>query len=147
MNEKFRQDALKAHNQYRAKHGVPKLILNDKLCEVAQAWAAHIGEKGVMEHSTSSDYGENIYWSSEDPADVNGEEAVEDWYSEIKDFDWGTMKYHRRTGHFTQIIWKETVELGIAKAEGKDGTTYVVANYYPAGNVTGEYKNNIFPAK
>jgi hypothetical protein len=50
-------------------------------------------------------------------------------------------------GHFTQVIWKESTELGIAKAKGKNGSTYIVANYNPGGNMMGDYKDNVFPLK
>lgn len=51
-----------------------------------------------------------------------------------------------RTGHFTQVVWKESVELGIGKADiDKDGMkcTYVVGRYRPAGNMMGDYAKNV----
>lgn len=50
-------------------------------------------------------------------------------------------------GHFTQIVWKDSKEFGIAKALGSDGSTYVVANYEPAGNYIGQYDKNVSKAK
>ena len=50
------------------------------------------------------------------------------------------------TGHFTQVVWKESVELGIGKADiDRDGMkcTYVVARYRPAGNMRGDYVENV----
>ena len=50
------------------------------------------------------------------------------------------------TGHFTQVVWKESVELGIGKADiDKDGMrcTYVVGRYKPAGNMMGDYAENV----
>ncbi len=47
-------------------------------------------------------------------------------------------------GHFTQIVWKDTKELGIGRFEPKPGTVIVVVNCAPAGNVIGEYENNVF---
>lgn len=42
------------------------------------------------------------------------------------------------TNHFTQLVWKESTELGIGKASNKqsDGTTctFIVARYKPQGN-------------
>ena len=53
-----------------------------------------------------------------------------------------------KIGHFTQIVWKGTTKLGIAKASTttkKNGfyATYVVAQYSPAGNVRGRYRANV----
>ena len=52
------------------------------------------------------------------------------------------------TGHFTQVVWKNTQKLGIAKAKSpKSGKIIVVANYEPAGNWIGQYKDNVPPPK
>ena len=49
-------------------------------------------------------------------------------------------------GHFTQVVWKNTQKLGIAKAKSpKSGKIIVVANYEPAGNWIGQYKDNVPP--
>lgn len=48
-----------------------------------------------------------------------------------------------KIGHFTQVVWKDTKELGIAKATGKKGGTYVVANYNPSGNFIGKFSENV----
>lgn len=54
------------------------------------------------------------------------------------------------TGHFTQVVWKGSTNLGIGRAE-KDTVYqgfnlkcgYIVARYKPAGNVRGEYTENV----
>jgi len=48
-------------------------------------------------------------------------------------------------GHFTQVVWKGSTELGIGKASGRNGGTFVVANYNPPGNFGGQYNQNVFP--
>lgn len=45
-------------------------------------------------------------------------------------------------GHFTQIIWKNTTEMGIAMAK-RDGTCVVVACYHPRGNIVGQFTENV----
>ena len=48
------------------------------------------------------------------------------------------------TGHFTQLVWKESKEHCIALAKTEDGNTvYVAANYFPPGNFVGKYKENV----
>ena len=50
------------------------------------------------------------------------------------------------TGHFTQVVWKGSQEIGVGRAKSRDGTKwYIVTNYYPAGNYVGEYKSNVLP--
>ena len=48
-------------------------------------------------------------------------------------------------GHFTQIVWKGSTELGIGKAQTRDGKWLVVANYHPAGNFIGRNGENVLP--
>ena len=50
------------------------------------------------------------------------------------------------TGHFTQVVWKASMVLGIGLAEGtKNGMkcAYIVARYKPAGNQAGQYQQNV----
>jgi len=136
----FLQAALKAHNDYRKKHGAKPLTLSPDLCKVAQAWANHCAEADMMAHSENG-YGENIHWSSGIVTD--GKAPVDHWYSEVKDFDFKNGDYQKGTGHFSQIVWNSSKELGIARATAKKGGTYVVANYNPAGNYLGKHKENV----
>ena len=57
----------------------------------------------------------------------------------------GSVK--RGTGHFTQIVWKESTEFGIGRATGKSKEgkfcTYIVGRYRPPGNFRGRYKTNV----
>jgi len=48
-------------------------------------------------------------------------------------------------GHFTQVVWKGSTELGIAWARAPGGACYCVANYRPAGNMMGDFENNVLP--
>ncbi|XP_021963655.1 Golgi-associated plant pathogenesis-related protein 1 isoform X2 [Folsomia candida] len=136
------EQAVRAHNFYRKKHGVSKLSLNDDLCKVAQAWANKCAADEKMQHSQNG-FGENIHWCSGDVE--NGKSPVRHWYSEVKEYDYKKdADFQKGTGHFTQVVWKDTKELGIAKAKGvKEGGTYVVAIYNPAGNLMGKLKDNV----
>ena len=42
----FEEDCLKAHNEYRAKHGVPSLKWNSQLRDDAQKWANTLAQRG-----------------------------------------------------------------------------------------------------
>ncbi|XP_043220693.1 protein PRY1-like [Amphibalanus amphitrite] len=145
--EDFAEECLKAHNEYRKKHGVPSLKLNKKMCKYSQQWADTIAEKDKMEHRQDKKYGENIFcvWSDDPKFKVNGREAVESWYSEIKDhkFDVEPKAGVMKSGHFSQVVWKESKELGVGKARSKSGKIMVVANYDPAGNFIGDFTKNV----
>lgn len=91
--------------------------------------------------------GENVAnkWSSEG-ADMSGEEVTEMWYSEISNYSFSGGN-SQNTGHFTQVVWKSTQEMGIGKAKSDDGKVIVVANYRPPGNMMGMFNENVLPAK
>ena len=70
---------------------------------------------------------------------------TESWYQEIQKYDFSNRRnYQPGTGHFTQIVWKNSEEVGFGRAQGTS-MNFAVAMYYPAGNYLGEYETNIFP--
>lgn len=72
---------------------------------------------------------------------------TESWYKENQKYDYHSRQvYQSGTGHFTQIIWKNTQEVGFARAQN-GSMHYAVAMYYPAGNFIGEFDKNVFPSR
>lgn len=141
----FAEDSLQWHNHYRSIHGVPPLKLSPELCRYAEEWAKNIAASENFRHRPNNKYGENIYmeWSSDPNSKVSGQKAVDSWYSEIKYHQFGREPTSLKSGHFTQVIWKESRELGVAYSRSKSGKIFVVANYNPAGNMLGSFKNNV----
>ncbi|XP_056625908.1 Golgi-associated plant pathogenesis-related protein 1 [Triplophysa dalaica] len=143
-DESFKKEFLETHNEYRRKHQAPDLILSDTLCASAQLWADHIFKVKRLEHSATEN-GENIFFvSSSEPKKLTGKEPVEHWYSEIKDYNFEKSGYQENTGHFTQVVWKSTKEIGVGLAT--DGREFcVVGEYSPSGNITnsGYYEENV----
>uniref|UniRef100_A0A8C7WRH2 SCP domain-containing protein n=1 Tax=Oryzias sinensis TaxID=183150 RepID=A0A8C7WRH2_9TELE len=137
---------LNAHNAYRALHGAPPLTYNKELCDEAQKWADECLKTRTLGHSDTKD-GENVYYTSGSPSvTVTGKDAVDEWYSEIKDYNFKTSGFQSGTGHFTQVVWKESKELGLGMAT--DGrTAFVVGQYRPPGNFTnpGQFEANVLP--
>ncbi len=49
-------------------------------------------------------------------------------------------------GHFTQLIWYRSIQLGIGIGfTSNNNSAYVVAMYHPPGNVVGEFAQNVLP--
>ncbi|MDJ0620207.1 MAG: CAP family protein [Calothrix sp. MO_192.B10] len=143
----FRQEALSRHNTLRQTHGSPALGEDSELNNLAQEWAEHLANKGVMEHRPNNPYGENIYyaWSSQPGFDVNGEVPVQAWYDEEQYYNYNQPGFSSQTGHFTQVVWKNSTKLGCGKAKSADGKVFVVCNYDPPGNVQGQFPENVLP--
>ena len=144
----FQKSALDAHNNYRTKHHVGKLVLNQELCDIAQKYAQELARTGNFAHSNASFHGDNMgenlfacYGMK-----ITGKMMTDDWYDEISQYDFNNPGYISGTGHFTQVIWKESKQVGFGFAQARDGYYYGVANYYPAGNFIGEFEDNVFEA-
>lgn len=138
------QTALDFHNKVRADVGTSPLQWSAELAKYAQAWADHLAEEGCdMQHRPydgewAQKYGENIFWGSASNFTVLN--ASESWYDEIKDYKHGVLNESNwyNTGHYTQMVWKNTTHVGIGISRCKDGGIIIVANYNPPGNYMGE---------
>ena len=102
-----------------------------------------------FQHRSDSRFGENIFssWTSVQEAVSQveaGEAAVESWYQEMKQYQFGSRSGSPGTGHFSQLVWAGSERLGVGVAVNK-GKVIVVANYDPPGNIVGKYAENVPP--
>jgi len=121
---------------------------------VAQTYSKKIGAEGQLTHSSTS-YGENLYESIASSGTPNAEAlmvaSVDAWWKEVKDYKGMKNSDFLKTGHFTQVVWKESSKLGMgiaisAKEQCGNGfEAYVVGNYNPRGNMQDEesYGKNV----
>ena len=90
----------------------------------------------LIEHATRSDLS--------DP----GGAATNSWVSEEKNYNFASGGFGMNTGHFTQVVWKSSTQLGCCVARGCTGQwkTVVVCQYTPPGNFQGQFQANVLPA-
>ena len=50
---------------------------------------------------------------------VEGAEPVEHWYGEGVNHCFGKEPNTLKTGHFTQVVWKDSRELGVGMAKNR----------------------------
>ncbi|MEJ5227248.1 CAP domain-containing protein [Thermodesulfovibrio sp.] len=133
-----REEMLSEHNKWRTLVGVPPLRWSTFLEEMAKDWAYKLSSiyNCRMIHR-SSDYGENIYWSN---FPSSPKKIVTFWANERFDYDYSTnkCKANKQCGHYTQLVWRDTREVGCGKARCSRGEEIWVCNYYPEGNITGK---------
>ena len=133
---------LSAHNRYRKLHGVTPVVWSEKIAASALAYA-----KTCPSGHSASVYGENLSWASYG-MDINL--VVKKWYDEEPLYDYGNSGYIVGVGHFTQIVWKETTEIGCARVTGCGPENSLRANiwvcqYSPPGNYRSLFSENVLP--
>ncbi|MCR8558991.1 CAP family protein [Mucilaginibacter sp. BJC16-A38] len=129
------QSILDHHNKIRKEVGSPPLTWSTQLAAYAQQWADHLASTNTFSHRPDNKNGENIFMGSSGYTALN---ASENWYSEIKAYKYEKFTGKGGTGHYTQMVWKNTTQIGVGVAIAANGDIYVVANYSPPGNYIGE---------
>ena len=137
-----------AHNNVRATVGVPPLRWNATLAATAQQWASACVDQalptGMIDHnagrSTGYPYyvGENTFASAGSTA--NPAQAVAAWAAEASQYDYASNTCSGVCGHYTQVVWRSTVEVGcgFAVCPNLQFSASLVCNYGPGGNVGGQ---------
>ena len=145
----FRKEALSVHNDYRSNHNAPPLKLNSKLNDIAQNYAEQLAKKDTMVHSKNKmdgqDLGENLFMCG--GYMITGKDMTKSWYDEIYDYNFKKPDFKSGTGHFTQVVWVGSKEVGFGAAQSESGNYYGVANYFPPGNYIGEFEENVLRKK
>jgi hypothetical protein len=121
---------------------------NDALAQRAQDWANNC----LDQHSTQyfreqPEYtvGENLFhsWSLISYPKLNLQHYIDVWFNEIAlgvDLNIiGNFVFSELNGHFTEMIWANTNQIGCGFSQYKDGkfNTLVVCHYGRAGNIEG----------
>jgi hypothetical protein len=141
----FNQRLLAAHNAERAAVGVAPMAWNAQLAADARAWADELAATGRFEHSPDQPgqepQGENLWAGT--PRAFAPEAMVRLWLVEKKDYQPGIFPNNSRSGdvekvgHYTQLIWRSSRQVGCATAVGRD-EEFLVCRYSEAGNVMGQ---------
>lgn len=133
--DSFGKSLLSATNKLRAKHGSPPMKWSPEAASKAQEWAAHLAKSGTLQHGNHKGMGQNLAYKM--GQELSAGEFANMWYEEISDYDFNRPGFRSSTGHFTQMVWKSSTEMGAAIVT-QGNRAYVVANYIPPGNITNE---------
>ncbi|ODM98531.1 Golgi-associated plant pathogenesis-related protein 1 [Orchesella cincta] len=113
--KEYQRAGLEQHNMYRARHGVPDMIMSVVLNDLAERCA-----QWMVDHVKAA------------------KGAADAFYAEITTWNF----YHPKGifSHFGQAVWKGSTQLGVGVANGKSGMCAVI-KYYPPGNLPELWSN------
>jgi len=146
------------HNTTRAARSQLPLKWSDDLAKYASQWVNHLAstQNCAMNHrpnkgssSFKQKYGENLFWASPEffndgkieLQNINIKHVFNAWEEEKDYYNYqtNTCQPNKKCGHFTQIVWHETKEVGCAMATCSDKSQIWACNYSPRGNYIGEW--------
>ena len=150
-----------SHNKVRQKLNQHPLSWSDSLANYAQQWVNRLAEtencsmlhRPNYEGEPDSEnylqiHGENLFWASPETLgngqtklqNVSNAEVVNAWAEEEDYYDYQTNSCQpgKVCGHFTQMVWHESRQVGCAKAICPDKSQIWACNYHPRGNYIGE---------
>ena len=144
---------LAVHNSERAAVGVLPLVWSDTLAADAKTWAEHLATTGEFRHCGGTP-GCDTHGAGENLAGFNPSKGVSApgegqslWVDEKKNWHGGvlTPENWSATGHYTQMVWKDTKQVGCGTATGNNFSWWpghpasvLVCRYSPPGNFMGQ---------
>ena len=149
--ESFYNELIMNHNTLRSKHNAGALKKLDDIAALAEVTLDGCIEARTLVHSGTSYngkwMGQNLHVSSYAPT---ASSVLNGWYTKEEvnyDYDTGESKNGGVIGHFTQVVWKGSNQIGCAVKQGTwssyANSYFVCCNYFPGGNIIGYYKQNV----
>jgi hypothetical protein len=144
-SESWIENALNVTNGLREFHSAPPLEWSEECFEAAKRQANLCQEKGKLFadnlQGPSGQHGQNLLYSETPITEwVQIEDVIDEWYTLSDNYCFIDPGPSEGLEYLTQLLWANTKEYGLAVSE--DGH-YIVANFFPPGNVANEYADNI----
>lgn len=141
------QEIVDHHNQLRAAEGASNMEVmrwNSKLAELAQKWSDGCEfDHGQPPFDAGSlgyeSLGQNLYVNSDLGKGMRA--GVQAWFDEKSDYNYDSLTCApgKQCGHYTQVVWGTSKEVGCgltkcSSVAGMSNANYLVCNYGPPGN-------------
>ena len=140
--ENFRKEVIEIINKHRIEHGVYPLTMSNEINNISQKFAEELSYINDIDYSENKYQGkilgESIYQSFKR---ITPEQLVNIWYEECLEYNF----HNPEPTHFSQMVWKSTKLFGLGVGVGLNDNYFFVANYFPIGNIPGQYLSNVFP--
>ncbi|MCL4162966.1 UNVERIFIED_CONTAM: hypothetical protein GTU68_023094, partial [Idotea baltica] len=130
-------EALRTHNQVRAQDRQKPLVWSKDLEQISQQWANKLASSCKMYHHQGQiPFGENLFYKG---GKASVSEVVRAWANEKKFYNYQQNKCQagKQCGHYTQVVWKGTTDVGCGFKSCSNGAQIWVCSYFPAGNIVG----------
>ncbi|KAL2537212.1 Pathogenesis-related protein 1 [Forsythia ovata] len=124
------QDYVNAHNTPRGQVGVGVVTWNTTLAAYALNYANQRKGDCSLTHSYGP-YGENLAKGS--ASSFTGTAAVNMWIAEKQYYIYNsnTCATGQQCGHYTQVVWRDSVRIGCARVLCNNGWYFVICSYDP----------------
>ncbi|CAK7210042.1 hypothetical protein SCUCBS95973_000658 [Sporothrix curviconia] len=139
----FTSAILNSTNFFRREHNATAAIWNATIASFAEAYLANDTDC-TFAHS-GGPYGENIAVGY-----PSVQAAVDAWGDERSQYNFNDPSFSEATGHFTQLVWKDSTTVGCGrklcggKAAGSKSTGwFLVCEYWPRGNIIGQFAQEV----
>lgn len=113
-------------NAFRASYGAGNLTWNADYADIArQSATLNANLPGLsMQHITCQTYGENLAKTTSKSCDLKAAAMMAEcmWEGEASKWTPSGTTFTPDTGHFTQVVWKGTKQIGCAAVSGSSGT-------------------------
>ncbi|KAK0709952.1 CAP domain-containing protein, partial [Lasiosphaeria miniovina] len=138
-DDAFTSAILNSTNFFRAAHNANDVTYNATLARFAADYLDTAANCPAFEHS-GGPYGENLALGC---SDVQG--CVDMWGNERDLYNFADPGFGHDTGHFTQLVWKNTTDVGCSRRLCGATGWYLVCEYFPRGNVMGQFGDEVNP--
>uniref|UniRef100_A0A0N5B1X4 SCP domain-containing protein n=1 Tax=Strongyloides papillosus TaxID=174720 RepID=A0A0N5B1X4_STREA len=135
----YKQKILLETNLYRLKHKANILQTNSQIADLAQDLAEQYLVKQKLNVKKYDNYG-ILYTRVKISLATT---VLKDWYDTKIKYNFFLNKPSSEAANsFTQIVWRETRQLGVG-VQRDDDYLVIVFVFYPKGNIKGEYGKNV----
>ncbi|KAI1432867.1 SCP-like extracellular protein [Xylaria sp. CBS 124048] len=142
-DDAFAAAILNSTNFYRTAHDACPVTWNDTLAAYATSYLTNVssnaeGEGKCRFAHSGGPYGENIALGYRDAT-----AAIDAWGDEDAKYDYRHPDFGEDTGHFTQLVWKNTTAVGCGRRLCGAQGWFLVCEYWPRGNVVGSFRTEV----
>lgn len=145
LNE-WQQEMLDEHNEWRDIVAVPSLIWSPELAGYAQKLVDRLAANGCKMPPYGLASGVNLHFSGAKIYDSGRKEhspktpaqIVNKWGRGSDLYSYGNNSCAGVCGHYTQMVWKDTTEVGCARARCRNDGDLAGCLYDPPGNQDGK---------